>query len=87
MIVIESTLIQESRVSHAIERFKGQNPERIKKIKVLKPDVIINLIEDGQPEKFTFIIGNFQGDLFRRLEQCQGSVILGKKILILGQES
>ena len=82
MIVIESGLLEEVRVAAAIDKFK-RDPTRHngqpvhKALKVLKPDVIINLIEDGTPKKYTFVIENFAGNLFRRLEQCQDSVILG----------
>ena len=42
--------------------------------------LIINLVEDGQQKKYTFVIENFAGNLFRRLEQCQDSIILGNTI-------
>ena len=70
----------------------SKNPKKIgletlhKALKVLKPDVIINLVEDGQPKKYTFVIENFAGNLFRRLEQCQDSVILGKTVFVEAME-
>ena len=48
--------------------------------------MIINLVEDGQPKKYTFVIENFAGNLFRRLEQCQDSVILGKTVFVEAME-
>ena len=85
MIIIESGLLEEVRVSAAIEHFKRRNHDKPfhKVLKVLKPDVIINLVEDGQQKKYTFVIENFAGNLFRRLEQCQDSVILGIFFVIL----
>ena len=87
MIIIESGLREEVRVSAAIETFKKNCVEPFHKaLKVLKPDVIINLVEDGQPKKYTFVIENFAGNLFRRLEQCQDSVILGKTVFVEAME-
>lgn len=88
MIIIESGLLEEVRVSAAIEHFKRRNHDKPfhKVLKVLKPDVIINLVEDGQQKKYTFVIENFAGNLFRRLEQCQDSVILGKTIFVEAME-
>ena len=80
MIIIESGLLEEVRVAAAIETFKRRRRDEPvhKLLKVLKPDVIINLVEDGQQKKYTFVIENFAGNLFRRLEQCQDSIILGE---------
>jgi uncharacterized protein YfbU (UPF0304 family) len=80
MIIIESPLLQDERVSRGIETLRQDEPQQ--RIRVLKPEVIINLVEDGQsPDNFIFVISNFSGDLFHRLEQTRGS-ILGKSVFL-----
>ena len=73
MIIIESPLLQDERVGRAIETLREEIPQQ--RVRVLKPEVIINLVEDGQPDTYIFVIANFSGDLFHRLEQTQGSIL------------
>merc|ERR1711868_253380 len=76
MIIIDSQLENDGRVNLAAASLRAQGHN----VRVLEKHSIESLLDSSDTKGLTFVLSEFDGDLFHRLEQSQGHQIVGKTL-------